>query len=195
MNETITSHAAHTSLGVDSQKLGIWTLIGSEAVFFSSLIVTYMINRGWSVSGPLPQNTLDIGLTAFNTFVLLASSLTMVSALASIEQGNKRRVKIFLIATAILGMTFLGGQAYEFNKLFHEGVSLDSNLFGATFFTLTGFHGAHVFAGVIWIVFVLVRVFRGKITQEKHIAVELVGLYWHFVDLVWIIIFTIVYLL
>ena len=195
MNETITSHAVHTSLGVDSQKLGIWTLIGSEAVFFSALIVTYMINRGRSVAGPLPQNTLDIGLTAFNTFVLLASSLTMVTALASIEQGNRRGVKIFLIATAILGLSFLGGQTYEFNKLYHEGVSIGGNLFGATFFTLTGFHGAHVFAGVIWIIFVLVRAFRGKITQEKHIAVELVGLYWHFVDLVWIIIFTIVYLL
>ncbi len=195
MNETISSHVTHTSLGVDSQKLGIWTLIGSEAVFFSALIVTYMINRGHSVTGRLPQNTLDIGLTAFNTFVLLASSLTMVSALASIDQGNRRGVKIFLIATAILGLTFLGGQSYEFNKLIHEGVSLGSNLFGATFFTLTGFHGAHVFAGVIWITFVLVRAFRGRITKEKHIAVELVGLYWHFVDLVWIIIFTIVYLL
>jgi heme/copper-type cytochrome/quinol oxidase subunit 3 len=195
MNETITSHAPHTSLGVDSQKLGIWTLIGSEAVFFSALIVTYMINRGRSVAGPLPQNTLDIGLTAFNTFVLLASSLTMVSALASIDQGNRRGAKLFLIATALLGLTFLGGQSYEFNKLYHEGVSLGSNLFGATFFTLTGFHGAHVFVGVIWITFVLVRVYRGRITQEKHIAVELVGLYWHFVDLVWIIIFTIVYLL
>ncbi len=195
MNETITTPAHHTSLGVDSQKMGIWTLIGSEAVFFSALIVNYLVNRGHSVSGPLPQNVLDIGLTAFNTFVLLSSSLTMVSALASIEQGNRRGVKIFLIATALLGLTFLGGQAYEFNKLYHEGATLGSNLFGATFFTLTGFHGAHVLVGVIWITFVLIRVFRGSITQEKHIAVELVGLYWHFVDLIWIIIFTMVYLL
>lgn len=196
MNESLTTHPVHrTALGVDSQKLGIWTLIGSEAVFFSALIVTYMINRGHSVSGPLPQNSLDIGLTAFNTFVLLASSLTMVTSLASIEKGNRRGVLTWLIATALLGLTFLGGQAYEFNKLAHEGLSLGSNLFGATFFTLTGFHGAHVFAGVIWITFVVVRAFRGGITQEKHIAVELVGLYWHFVDLVWIIIFTMVYLL
>jgi heme/copper-type cytochrome/quinol oxidase subunit 3 len=195
MNETMTSHAVPTSMGVDSQKLGIWTLIGSEAVFFSALIVTYLVNRGRSVTGPFPHEVLDIGLTAFNTFVLLASSLTMVTALASIEQGNRRGLKIWLIATALLGLTFLGGQAYEFNKLFHEGVSLGSNLFGATFFTLTGFHGSHVFAGVIWITFVLVRAYRGSITKENHIAVELVGLYWHFVDLIWIIIFTLVYLI
>jgi cytochrome c oxidase subunit 3 len=195
MNETMTSHPIPTSLGVDTQKLGIWTLLGSEAVFFSALIVTYMINRGHSTTGLLPHQVLDIGLTAFNTFVLLASSLTMVTALASIDRGNLRGVRIWLIATAVLGLTFLSGQAYEFNKLFHEGVTLSSNLFGATFFTLTGFHGAHVFAGVIWITFVVTRAFRGSITREKHIAVELVGLYWHFVDLVWIIIFTMVYLL
>ncbi len=195
MNNTITSHAHPTSLGVDTQKLGVWTLIGSEAVFFSSLIITYMINRGRSISGPLPQNTLDIGLTAFNTFALLASSLTMVSSLAAISQGNKRSAKLLLIGTGILGLVFLGGQAFEFNKLYHLGVSLGGNLFGATFFTLTGFHGAHVFAGVIWITFVLIRLFRGRLTQENHIALELVGLYWHFVDLIWIIIFTIVYLL
>jgi cytochrome c oxidase subunit 3 len=195
MDETMTNHSIPTSLGVDTQKLGIWTLLGSEAVFFSALIVTYMINRGNSTTGLLPHQVLDIGLTAFNTFVLLASSLTMVTALASIDRGNLRGVRIWLIATAVLGMTFLSGQAYEFNKLFHEGVTLSSNLFGATFFTLTGFHGAHVFAGVIWIIFVVTRAFRGSITREKHIAVELVGLYWHFVDLVWIIIFTMVYLL
>jgi cytochrome c oxidase subunit 3/cytochrome o ubiquinol oxidase subunit 3 len=95
----------------------------------------------------------------------------------------------------VLGLVFLSGQAYEFNRLFHEGLSLSSNLFGATFFTLTGFHGAHVFVGVIWITFVLARAFRGGITQANHLSVELVGLYWHFVDIVWIIIFTLVYLI
>ena len=187
--------AETTSLGVDSQKLGIWALLGSEVMFFSSLIVTYIIFRGKSVTGPFPQEALDVPLTAFNTFVLICSSLTMVTALAAIQRGQAAGLRRWLIATGLLGLTFLGGQAYEFSLLISHGLSLSSNLFGATFFTLTGFHGAHVAAGVLWISFVLARAFRGGITQDNHIAVELVGLYWHFVDLVWIIIFTIVYLI
>lgn len=183
------------SMGVDNRKLGIWTFLGSEVMFFSGLIVVYLVMRGRSVAGPLPHEVLDIPLTAVNTFVLLCSSLTMVTALAAIQRGNARGMRLWLIVTAVLGLLFLSGQAFEFNKLFGEGLSLSTNLFGATFFTLTGFHGTHVLVGVIWIVFVLVRAFRGGITQDNHLAVELVGLYWHFVDIVWIIIFTLVYLL
>ncbi len=183
------------SLGLDNRKLGIWTFLGSEVMFFSSLIVVYMVMRGRSVGGPLPHEVLDVPLTAVNTFVLLCSSMTMVTALANIQRGNARGMRLWLIATAVLGLVFLSGQAYEFNKLYNEGLSLSSNLFGATFFTLTGFHGMHVFVGVLWIGFVLARAFRGGITQSNHLAVELVGLYWHFVDIVWIIIFTLVYLI
>jgi cytochrome c oxidase subunit 3/cytochrome o ubiquinol oxidase subunit 3 len=196
MNQVLAPHQAEaTALGVDNQKLGIWALLGSEVMFFSSLIVTYIIFRGKSVTGPFPQEALDVPLTAFNTFVLICSSLTMVTALAAIQRGQTAGLRRWLIATGLLGLTFLGGQAYEFSMLIGHGLSLSSNLFGATFFTLTGFHGAHVFAGVIWIGFVLARAMRGGVTQDNHIAVELVGLYWHFVDLVWIIIFTIVYLI
>jgi len=196
MNQTFAPHSSEaTSLGVDNRKLGVWTLLGSEAVFFSALIVTYIVMRGKSVSGPLPHEALDVPLTAVNTFVLICSSLTMVTALAAIQRGDTRGLRGWLIATALLGLGFLSGQATEFSMLFRHGLSLSSNLFGATFFTLTGFHGAHVFAGVIWISFVLTRAFRGGVTQENHMAVELVGLYWHFVDLVWIIIFTVVYLI
>jgi len=196
MSQATALHSAEpTALGVDNRKLGVWTLLGSEAVFFSALIVTYIVMRGKSVSGPLPHEALDVPLTAVNTFVLICSSLTMVTALAAIQRGDARGLRRWLIATAVLGLTFLSGQAIEFSTLFHRGLSLSSNLFGATFFTLTGFHGAHVFAGVIWISFVLARAFRGGVTLDNHIAVELVGLYWHFVDLVWIIIFTVVYLI
>jgi heme/copper-type cytochrome/quinol oxidase subunit 3 len=183
------------SMGVDNRKLGIWTFLGSEVMFFSGLIVVYLVMRGRSTVGPLPHEVLDIPLTAVNTFVLLCSSLTMVTALSAIQRGNVRAMRLWLIATAVLGLLFLSGQAFEFNKLFNEGLSLSTNLFGATFFTLTGFHGTHVFVGVLWIVFVLARAFKGGITQDNHLAVELVGLYWHFVDIVWIIIFTLVYLL
>ncbi len=183
------------SLGLDNRKLGIWTFLGSEVMFFSSLIVVYMVMRGRSVGGPLPAQVLDVPLTAVNTFVLICSSMTMVTALAAIQRGNARAMRGWLIATAALGLVFLSGQAFEFNKLFNEGLSLSSNLFGATFFTLTGFHGMHVFVGVLWIAFVVARAFRGGVTQSNHLAVELVGLYWHFVDIVWIIIFTLVYLI
>lgn len=179
---------------VDNQKTGIWLLLGSEAVFFSALIVTYIVFHGQG-GAPSPHSMLNIPLTAVNTFVLICSSMTMVTALSAIESGSVRGMTGWLVATAVLGTAFLSGQAYEFNRLFHEGLSLSSNLFGSTFFTLTGFHGAHVAAGVIWIVFVLFKARGGKLTQEHHEAVELVGLYWHFVDVVWILIFTIVYLL
>jgi heme/copper-type cytochrome/quinol oxidase subunit 3 len=195
MEKSLAPPAEATSLGVNSTKLGVWTLLGSEAVFFSSLIVTYIVMRGRSTVGPFPQNALNVPLTAFNTFVLICSSMTMVTSLAHVERGDLKGLRRWLIATALLGLLFLSGQAIEFSLLIGQGLSLSKNLFGATFFTLTGFHGAHVFAGVIWITFVLARAFRGGISQANHNAVELVGLYWHFVDLVWIIIFTVVYLI
>lgn len=183
------------SLGIENQKLAIWTLLGSETVFFSALIITYLVLRGRSISGPLPEEVLNIPLTAINTFILICSSLTMVTALAAIQRGDIPKLKIWLGATILLGTTFLAGQTYEFIQLANEGLSLSVNLFGASFFTLTGFHGAHVLVGMIWMVFVLARAFKGGITQSKHESVELVGLYWHFVDLAWIIIFTVVYLI
>ncbi len=183
------------TLGVDNRKLGIWALLGSEVMFFSALIITYIVMRGRSTTGPQPHEVLDVPLTAVNTFILICSSLTMVTALASIQRGDVRSLKRWLTATALLGVMFLSGQAYEFSRLFSEGLTLSSNVGGAAFFTLTGFHGMHVLGGVIWIGFVLTRAWRGGVTQQNHLAVELSGLYWHFVDLVWIIIFTVVYLI
>ncbi len=196
MSDMAAQHQAEpTALGVDNRKLAIWIFIASEVMFFTGLIVTYMVMRGRSVSGPHPADVLSVPIVAVNTFVLLASSFTMVTAFSAIERGEVRTMRTWLIATAVLGLLFLSGQAYEFTSLFLDGASLSSNLFGATFFTLTGFHGMHVLVGVIWIMFVLARAARGGVTQGNHLAVELVGLYWHFVDIVWIIIFTVVYLL
>ena len=184
-----------TSLGIDNQKLGIWTLLGSEAVFFSVLITTYIIMHGRSTTGPFPHDVLNVTLTAVNTMILICSSLTMVSALAAIQRGDQKKLRIWLIGTILLGLFFLSGQIIEFSLLVRDGLSMKSNLFGSTFFTLTGFHGAHVAVGIIWLGFVLIRAIRGELSKENHISVELVGLYWHFVDLVWILIFTIVYLI
>ncbi len=191
----VTPVAELPSLGVDSRKLGVWTFLGSEVVFFSSLIVTYVVLSGRSTQGPYPSQVLNIWLVAVNTFVLICSSLTMVSALARIERGDVRGMRLLLTATAVLGLLFLTGQAIEFTLLYRQGVSIHSNLFGASFFTLTGFHGMHVAVGVVAICFLLARGFSGGITEANHLSVELVGLYWHFVDIVWIVIFTVVYLI
>lgn len=186
----------HTSLGVDHRKLGVWVFLASEAVFFSGLITTYVVETARNQQGPYPNEVLSLPLVSINTFVLITSSLAMVTALSHAQDNNIRGAIKWLIATVVLGLAFLGGQVYEFIHLYLDGLSLDRNLFGASFFTLTGTHGLHVLSGVIWIILVIfqLRRFHGAPAQAA-MKVELAGLYWHFVDLIWIIIFTIVYLL
>jgi len=194
----LTGHEPYqpTTLGIDSRKLGIWVFLASEAVFFSGLIATYLIVTVRSTQGPYPNEVLSLPLVSVNTFVLIASSLAMVIALSNAEENKIHRTVIWLIVTAVLGLVFLGGQVYEFIHLFHNGLTLDQNLFGASFYTLTGTHGLHVLSGIIWIILVIFQLlkFRGDASQAA-MKVELTGLYWHFVDLIWIIIFTVVYLL
>ncbi len=193
----MTSHAVahYTSTGLDSRKMALWAFIGSECLLFGTLISTYLVYKGRSVVGPLPPEILDIPVTSVSTFDLLMSSLAMVLALAAVERGDRVWGRVWLGTTAFLGMIFLGFQAYEFTTFVHEGLTLQTNLFGSTFFVLTGTHGAHVFVGVIWLLTLLVRSFMGKLGPEKALNVEIAGLYWHFVDVVWIVIFTVVYLL
>ena len=180
---------------LDLRKVGVWAFIGSESIFFASLISTYLVYEGRSTSGPGPGDTLSIPLTSVSTFVLLMSSLLMVLALAATQRGDTRWSRIWLLGTAALGMVFLGGQAYEFHHFYHEGLALQTNLFGQTFYTLVGFHGAHVTVGVIWLLVLARASFAGQLPAKRSLAVELCGLYWHFVDVVWIVIFTLVYLL
>jgi len=195
-------HAAHdsghgTSLGVDSRKMGVWTFIGSETLFFAALIVTYLIYKPINLErgGQDPKEFLGIAVTSVLAAILLASSLTMVLALAAIRRHDMRLFRIWLLSTAGLGLCFLGGQVYEFTKLVSEGVTLSSSLFGTTFFVLTGFHGTHVGIGVTWLMSVFTKVMRFPNATENEMDVELGGLYWHFVDLVWVAIFTLIYLL
>lgn len=185
---------ADTSTGLDHRKLVIWVFIASETIFFAALMATYLVYRGKTPRAE-GLGLLDLNVAAINTFVLLFSSLTMVLALQSIENKNKRRMILLLLATAFFGLVFLSGQVFEYNELLQHGVSIDTNLFGATFYTLTGFHGTHVFVGVIWITALIIRTLRGGINTQNHLAVELGGLYWHFVDLVWVVLFTIIYLI
>ncbi|MAG36182.1 MAG: cytochrome oxidase subunit III [Dehalococcoidia bacterium] len=179
---------------LDNRKLGVWAFIGSESLFFAALIGMYMVYRGRT--GPPAHQVLDINFTAILAFILLMSSLTMVLALKAIREDNQRGLRIWLSATIFLGLLFLAGQAYEFTELVvHEHVTITNSLFGASFFTLTGFHGTHVAVGVIWLGAVLARAFGGGFTSQNFIAVEIAGLYWHFVDLVWVVIFTLIYLI
>jgi len=192
------SHAAvahHTSTGLDSRKIAFWAFIGSECLLFGSLIATYLVYEGRSVSGPTTHEILNIPLTSLSTFDLLMSSLAMVLALAAVQRGDRVWARVWLGTTALLGAIFLGFQVYEFQHFVHEGLGFTTNLFGSTFFTLTGFHGAHVFVGVLWLLTLLVRSFQNKLGPEKAMNVEIAGLYWHFVDVVWIVIFTVVYLI
>ncbi|MGH7355373.1 MAG: cytochrome c oxidase subunit I [Candidatus Rokuibacteriota bacterium] len=182
-------------LGVDHRKVAMWTFIGSECFFFGTLIATYLAYKGRSVVGPEPHEILNIPLTTFSTFVLLMSSLLMVLALSAVQRDDRRQSRLWLFGTALFGTIFLGCQAWEFVEFVHEGLTLQQNLFGSTFFVLTGFHGAHVTVGVIWLVTLWVLDLRGRLTARDATKVEVLGLYWHFVDVVWIAIFTLIYLI
>jgi heme/copper-type cytochrome/quinol oxidase subunit 3 len=184
-----------TSTGLDNKKLLMWLFLGSECLFFGSFIAAYVLYRGRSTVGPYPEDLVDIPFTSVSAFVLLMSSVSMVLALASIQRGNVRGMQIWLFTTAILGTLFIAGQAYEFTEFHHEGLSLSANLYGTTFFVLTGFHGAHVTIGVLILLSLFGYSLKGGIQQKDSLNIELAGLYWHFVDIVWIIIFTLVYLI
>src|SRR6478672_10685039 len=214
------THGGHppTSTGLDHKKIAIWAFIGSECMLFVSLISTYLIYKGRSRVGPFPHEAclppvcstalkpiLNIPVTSASTFVLLMSSLAMVLALAAVETKDQPKLttgdrilgnsKLWLWMTAILGATFLGFQAFEFTSFVHEGLTIRTNLFGSSFFTLTGFHGAHVTAGVLWLLTLLAIDYRRGLGPRDAINVDLAALYWHFVDVVWIAIFTLVYLI
>ncbi|MGD8867597.1 MAG: cytochrome c oxidase subunit 3 [Gemmatimonadales bacterium] len=189
------AHHPPTATGLDNRKLGFWTFIGSETLFFGSLISTYMVYKGAAVAGPYPHEVLNIPLTSVSTFVLLTSSLAMVLALHAVHHGNRAGTLIWLLGTALGGLIFVGFQAYEFTHFVHEGLTIQANVFGSSFFVLTGFHGAHVSVGVLWLLTLSVLTIRGKIGREDALKVEIAGLYWHFVDVVWIVIFTLIYLI
>jgi cytochrome c oxidase subunit 1 len=183
------------SLGVDHRKLAMWVFLGSECLLFGTLIATYLAYRGRSVIGPYPREILNIPLTTASTFVLLMSSLLMVLALAAVQRSDRRQARWWLFGTAFFGLGFLGFQAWEFIEFVHEGLTLQQNLFGSTFFVLTGFHGVHVSLGVALLLTLWILDLRGRLGVADAVKVEVVGLYWHFVDVVWIIIFTVVYLI
>lgn len=242
------THHPPTALGLNSRKIGLWAFIGSETIFFASLITGYLAMKGRNIlaGGPPAHPYFNLILVSILAFILLLSSVTMVLALAATERDDRKWERIWLGATVALGLCFLGGQVYEFNKMFNEyfvtyqvttpegGVELrgvmeheseqelehlqaefpgaeiqlvnrdgqtrfpttwGTSLFGSTFFTLTGFHGTHVGIGVVWLGVVLVMSLLGKIRSTNSLTIEMAGMYWHFVDLVWVAIFVLIYLI
>jgi heme/copper-type cytochrome/quinol oxidase subunit 3 len=184
-----------TTTGLPSTKLAMWIFLASECLLFGALITTYVLYRGVSVTGPYPGDVFDIPFTSVSSFVLLASSLTMVLALSAAQQRDTVRMRLWLLSTAMLGMIFVGGQVYEFTTFNHEGLTLSTNLFGTTFYVLTGFHGVHVTVGILMLLSLVGMSSADRLPDDAAFPVEMVGLYWHFVDIVWIVIFTIVYLI
>ena len=195
------SHAAplqhhYTTTGLDNRKVGMWIFLGSDCMFFGSLIGTYLSYKGKSLGGPGPHDVFNIPLTSESAAVLLASSLTMVLALAALQKSDLKMAGRWLLATAVLGAHFVLNQVYEFTTfVLHDGLTLSTNLFGSSFYTLTGFHGAHVTGGVIWLMALWWQLKRGRLDARDYTKVEIAGLYWHFVDIVWVAIFTIIYLI
>jgi heme/copper-type cytochrome/quinol oxidase subunit 3 len=180
--------------GIDSRKLGMWAFLASECLFFGALISSYLLYRTKGPEGQRPHDLYDIPYTSVSSFVLLMSSLTMVLALSAIKRQDHYRLRVWLLATALLGTVFVGGQVYEFTVFNHEGMHLTTSPASSSFFVLTGFHGMHVTVGIFWLLSLFGLSLRGQVPSERHLDVEMAGLYWHFVDVVWIVIFTIVYL-
>ena len=188
-------HGHHSSTGLSNNKLAMWLFLGSECLLFGGLISTYMLYRGRVQNGPHPSQIYDIPFTSVSSFVLLMSSLTMVLAVSSAQRKDDSKTNLWLLITGLLGATFVGGQVYEFTTFYREGLGFTTSLFSSSFYSLTGFHGVHVSVGVIMLISLRAIIKKNKITGDKAEVVELIGLYWHFVDVVWIIIFTLVYLI
>ncbi len=180
-------------------KLGMWVFLAGDAMSFGALLAAYGAIRYASGDWPQPSHVLGIQLTALMTFLLICSSVTMVKGLAAIQHGDQAALRRFLMLTILGGVIFLSMQAFEWTHLIERGMRLSGNPFGAslfstTFFCLTGFHGCHVFGGVVYLTCVLVQASRGRYSATNWNSVEIAALYWHFVDLVWILVFTFVYL-
>ncbi len=213
-------HGAHrTSLNLSNMKLAMWLFLGSECLLFGALISTYLLSKARFLTEILAGNPVvlesidnpalvaemrevgsveplfDIPFTSLSSFILLMSSLAMVLAHKAISEADYKNTRIWLATTALLGSFFIAGQIAEFTAFKEEGLTFTGSLLGSAFYTLTGFHGIHVSGGIIMLMTLLVLSFKGQLNQDRAETVELVGLYWHFVDIVWVLIFTIVYLI
>ena len=198
MSQTVIVHEeprVETTTGIDNRKLGMWLYLATEVMLFSALIGGYLTMR---TRAPANANQiLNIPITAINTFILIVSSTAVVMALSAIEDGDQKRMLRWMVATFLLGAAFLSIQINEYRILITEKHLTTASIFGSGFYTVTGFHGFHVFVGLCWLGTLIVQTLRGRFTinERDHMRFEIFGLYWHFVDVVWIVLFTIIYLI
>ncbi len=186
-----------TSTGIESKKLLMWLFLASDCMFFGTLISTHLVYRKMHPFGPIdPLKIFDIELTTFSTFILLMSSFLMALAVSAMHKGQIKSFRKCTLGVIFFGLIFLGCQVYEFYEfVMIKDLTIMNSLFGSTFFVLTGTHGTHVAIGVIWLVCMLMYSYTGKMTHDHALDVEVMGLYWHFVDIVWLIIFPAIYLI
>jgi heme/copper-type cytochrome/quinol oxidase subunit 3 len=184
----------NNATGLSNNKLGMWLFLGSDCLLFGALISTYLLlrHRGEGIG---PHDVFDIPFTSVSSFVLLMSSMSMVFAVSAIARGEDQKLRLWLLVTSLLGATFIAGQVYEFTSFYREGLGYTTNLFSSAFYSLTGFHGVHVSVGIVMLMSLFMLSLTGRLKQDRAETVEIVGLYWHFVDIVWVLIFTIVYLI
>ena len=186
--------AQATTLGLDHRKLAMWTFLGSEFLFFGAFIAAYLLYVTTTAGGPGVE-IFDIPFTSISSFVLLMSSLTKVLAHNAHRQGDMRRMRLWILATAGQGAVFLGGQVFEFTVFVNEGLVLTRSPFASSFYVLTGFHGVHVFVGILLLLSLYSLTLTGKVKPTQDLKTEMIGLYWHFVDIIWVVIFAVVYLI
>jgi cytochrome c oxidase subunit III len=186
----------HKPGGISSSLLGMVLFIASEVMFFGGLFGAYFTIRSAATQWPPPDTPhLSAPYAAILTTILVASSVTMQFGVWAIRKNNQRRLVLWLAVSLLLGAIFLCMQALEYANLIEEGLTLSSGVFGSTFYTLTGFHGAHVAGGAAFILIVLLRARSGQFTARYHDTVEMASYYWHFVDVVWLGLFSTIYLL
>ncbi|CAM3465367.1 cytochrome (ubi)quinol oxidase subunit III [Hydrogenibacillus schlegelii] len=175
--------------------IGMWLFIAAESVLFASFFAVYLALRHSTMGGPTGKELFDLKLVFLATALLLSSSFTSVMAVLNMRRLQAGAMKAWLLATWLLGASFLALEAYEFNHYVHMGHTFTSSAFGTAFYSLVGFHGAHVTFGLLWLFALLVRNLRREVTPYIAPKVYAFSLYWHFVDLVWVFIFSVVYLM
>lgn len=196
MSQTDSHDDGHHGLMVKNKKLLMWLFLGSDCMFFGTLISTHLIYRKLYPEEFNPTQLFSLELTSFSTFILLMSSFLMALSVSAMHKGEMKSFRRNVIGVIFFGLIFLGCQVYEFAHFIHEGLTLDTGTFGSTFYLMTGTHGVHVAIGVFWLISMLFYSQSGKMDAHKSaIDIEVAGLYWHFVDIVWIVIFTVVYLI
>ena len=185
----------HNSTGIPHGKLGMWVFLASEIMLFGAFISAYIVLRMGSPNFGVPDEAImGRPLATLNTFVLITSSVTMVLALAALQRDNIKSFATYLVLTSFLGLAFLGIKAFEYHHKIAEGLTISSGLFGSFYFTLTGLHALHMIGGLVFNTYILWNGLRGKYSSQHFERVEYAGLYWHFVDLVWVVLFPVFYL-